>query len=183
MNRSRRSLLARILTVALAALVATAAAEARTPDAAAPLTDPAARVVEPRVHYFGASGCDFCENGKDFLQRWAREDPGLLVSTYDIVANSDHALLFVRLTHAMGIDDTVVPMTIIGHHVLLGFQDDETTGQMIREIVGQCRQVACPDVVTPFISPAEREVMSGTSWTVQRMSATSPGGLLRRGSR
>lgn len=109
------------------------------------------RAEEPTVYYFGASECDYCEAGKSFLERWKAVEAGLQLNVYDIVKESGDALLYVRVTGAIGIVDTVVPMTIIGDHVILGFHSDATTGDEIRGVVQHCRQVGCPDVVRMII--------------------------------
>lgn len=129
----------------------------------------ASRAAEPVIYYFGATGCDFCEVGKTFLERWKTDDKRVRLNVYDIVDRGEDALLFVRVTNAIGLIDTVVPMTIIGDHVILGFQDGETTGQEIQGVVQHCREVGCPDVVRLFLEPDNLEaVKAPRNWIIER---------------
>lgn len=107
---------------------------------------PAAEV-EPQIYYFGASGCDFCESGLAFLKRYSAEDGRVRHKDFDIVGSADDALVYVRVVNAIGLLEPRVPMAIIGRHVIVGYEDDETTGQEIKLAVEQCRLRSCPDLV------------------------------------
>jgi len=86
---------------------------------------------EPVVYYFGAAGCDYCANGLAFLTRWKAADPRMTLRAFDIVASPDDATAFVVVTNAIGLADPRIPMTVVGHHVFVGYEGEETTGEEI----------------------------------------------------
>ena len=45
----------------------------------------------------------------------------------------------------------VVPVAVIGHNVVIGYIDDETTGKEILNHVAECRKTGCPDAVHKLI--------------------------------
>jgi hypothetical protein len=113
-----------------------------------------AGVSEPHVYVFGAEQCSFCERAVKFLRRLHAEKGRFTLHEYDIVASSDDATLFVKVVAAIGLNDPVVPMVIVGREVLLGFQSDETSGREIQRHIETCHVDGCPDLIRPLIEPA-----------------------------
>ncbi len=128
--------------------------------------------LEPKIYYFGATGCDFCSNGLAFLKRYTAEDDRVRFQDFDIIGSPDDAALFVRVVNAIGLADPRVPMTIVGRHVIVGYEDDGTTGREIRVAVEQCRLNGCPDLVNGLITFGP-EIAAGNpkSWVVDQRFA------------
>lgn len=134
-----------------------------------------AETVEPKIYYFGASGCDFCGQGLAFLERLQTADTRVRTKTFDIVGNSDDATIYVRVVNAIGLQDPRVPMTVVGRHVFIGFETDETTGLEIKLAVEQCRLASCPDLIQGLMTFGP-EVASETPrpWVIdQRFAKTT----------
>ena len=132
----------------------------------------AANVVEPQVYYFGASGCDFCDNGLAFLKRFKVEDDRVRFHNFDIVGKPDDATLYVRVVNAIGLSNPRVPMIIIGRHVIIGYESDETTGHEIRLAVEQCRLGSCPDLVHGLMTYGPEVAMETPGqWLIDRRFA------------
>lgn len=127
---------------------------------------------EPQIYYFGAEGCDFCAEGRSYLKRLAMTDDRIKLREFDIVSNSDDALAFVLVVSAIGLSDPQVPMTIIGHNVIIGYQSDETTGEEIRLTLEQCRATSCRDIVGSLIgSGPEAALVTRRNWRIERRFA------------
>lgn len=133
----------------------------------------AALADEPQIYYFGATGCDFCGNGLGFLKRLEAKDARLRLTALDIIANDKDAGVFVAVTKAIGLADPQVPMTVIGHHVIIGFENDETTGAEIISVIDQCRRSNCPDLVRAILKHGgDAEVVSNDrAWVIERRFA------------
>lgn len=131
----------------------------------------AAKGFEPRVYYFGASGCDYCANGLAFLKRYKAGDDRVLFREFDIIASPDDAEAFVRVVSAIGLSDPRVPMTIIGHHVFVGYEGDDSTGEEIKLAVEQCRASGCTDVVKAVLSFGPEVADAAAKWIVNRRAA------------
>jgi len=132
-----------------------------------------AQAAEPEIYYFGATGCDFCANGLAFLKRMQKEDARIRLHDYDIIANPDDAAIYVRVVAAVGLSDPQVPMTVIGHHVIIGYEDDESTGNEIHLTLEQCRAKACPDILRGLVTYGADVVADGghDEWVVERRFA------------
>lgn len=133
-----------------------------------------AKDIEPKIYYFGASGCDFSENGLAYLKRYKIEDDRLSIQDFDIVGNPDDATVYVRVVNAIGLLDPRVPMTIIGRHVIIGYESDDTTGLEIKLAVEQCRVGSCPDLVKGLMTFGP-EIASDAprNWVVDRRFANA----------
>jgi glutaredoxin len=128
-----------------------------------------ADVFMPQVYVFGAEQCSFCERAVRFLRRLHGEKGRFTLHEYDIVASSDDATLFVKVVAAIGLNDPVVPMVIVGREVLLGFQSDETSGREIERHIETCHATGCPDLIRPLIEPATPADSVATGpWMVHR---------------
>lgn len=134
-----------------------------------------AQAAEPDIYYFGATDCEFCENGLAYLKRLQKDDKRIRLHDYDIIANPDDATIFVRVVSAIGLLDPRVPMTVIGHHVIVGYEDDETTGNEIRLTVEQCRVKACPDILHGLVTfgPEVAGAEPADKWIVERRFANA----------
>jgi glutaredoxin len=128
-----------------------------------------AAVAEPhvRVYLFGATHCQLCQKALDYLQRTSATDPRFTFRHYDIERSSAEAELFVRVLLDIGIEEAVVPIVIIGPHVLLGFDDDATSGPEIMRRIEMCQTATCPDFVEQLetLGPA---AAAKRSWRTSR---------------
>jgi len=137
-----------------------------------PLT---ARAAEPEIYYFGASGCGFCADGLVFVKHLQHDDKRVRLTSFDIVANPGDAEIYIRVVAAIGFSDPQVPLTVIGNHAIIGYQDDETTGNEIRLTLEQCRLQVCPDMVRGYLQfNTEMAVTEMHSkWIVERRFAAA----------
>ena len=134
----------------------------------------AVKDIEPKIYYFGANGCEFCENGLAFIKRYKIEDDRILFQDFDIVGSPDDATIFVRVVSAIGLLDPRVPMTIVGRHVIVGYESDDTTGLEIKLAVEQCRVGSCPDLVKGLMTfGPEIATNAPRNWVVDRRFANA----------
>lgn len=130
-----------------------------------------ARSAEPAVYYFGSTGCDYCATGHAFLTRWKAADSRVTIREFDIVSSSDDATSFVTVVAAIGLADPRVPMTIVGHHVFIGYEGDDSTGEEIKLAVEQCRAKDCPDIVKGLLTLGAQVVTAPQGWVVNQRFA------------
>jgi Universal stress protein family len=50
----------------------------------------------------------------------------------------------------------VVSVAVIGHNVVIGYIDDDTTGKEILDHVAECRKTGCPDAVQKLLEQTGR---------------------------
>ena len=132
---------------------------------AAAMTQPSAATATADIYLFWREGCPHCGREKDFLQRLVNEEPRIRVHELEISQSQAHFQAFETLVRGAGIYRPGVPLTVIGHTLLQGYQDDSTTGAEIRSHAGNCLTTACPDLVRPLLeSPMVSESPPVTDW-------------------
>jgi glutaredoxin len=125
----------RCLIISLLAAASWSAARAEA--AALPVT----------VYLFTAQGCLHCRQEKDFLDRLEQTCPGVKVVVLELTESQENQALFARVAKKLQAKMAVVPFTVIGEQFLVGWQDSETTGKTIEELILKAQSQNWPDVV------------------------------------
>lgn len=87
-----------------------------------------------RIEAFVRSGCVHCDRAKEFLSVLKAEEPGLEIATYDVMADKDAAERLLRIMRDSGVEQGAVPAFYINGKLLIGFDDAQTTGRIIRSL-------------------------------------------------
>jgi glutaredoxin len=116
-----------------------------------------AESTEPEVYFFGSASCPYSKAARTFLAAAQAKDPRLRVSDFEIDENVANTRLLGRLYEKIGMPAFwVVPVVVIGHHVVIGYDADETTGAEILSDIAECRKTGCKDTVRNLIEEEER---------------------------
>lgn len=103
---------------------------AATSSVAAPATPDA----EPVVYLLGRDDCGFCKKEFAYL-----EEAGIDYEYLNITEDDRAAELFDAITQKHDISK-VTPITVIGPHVIVGFNGAETTGAQIQEAIASAQE-------------------------------------------
>jgi hypothetical protein len=123
------------------------------------LAMPAARaqVAEPNVYFFWSASCQYSKMARSFLLGAQQKDPNLNIREFEVDDSLPNTLLLSRLYEKIGLPGLwVVPVVVVGHQIVIGYIDDETTGQEILGYVAECRKSGCPDAVKDLIDQPRR---------------------------
>tara|TARA_R110002020_G_scaffold27170_27_gene87555 strand:- start:114 stop:1235 length:1122 start_codon:yes stop_codon:yes gene_type:complete len=135
-----------------AALLAIAAMLVPCPgQAAQTAAGPAAEIV-----VYVRSGCPHCERAKQFLGGVQEARPGLEVRYRPVDTDSSAARELEDIFLAAGAWPPGVPTFVVGNQILVGYDDDQHTGQRLLGLLG--------DPLSPAIEPAPP--LPG-GWTVE----------------
>jgi len=99
------------------------------------------------VYFFNALGCPHCEKEELFLDRLTKENPAVKIYPFEVTKDAANAALLRRVGQELEEDVTGVPFTVIGDQAIIGYLNDETTGQEINRRVDYCSSASCPDLV------------------------------------
>lgn len=99
--------------------------------------------VHTDLHIFWAKGCPHCEKALAFLNPLPQTYPGLRIHSHEISGNQTQIDLLIRLAKQRQITEVGVPLIVLGNEALIGYQDDETTGEMLKSRIEACRKIAC----------------------------------------
>ena len=107
---------------------------------------------EPQAYFFWSQSCPYSQAARSFLQSAQRKDPSLRVRDFEVDQSPSNTLLLGKVYERIGLPEFwVVPLTVIGHHVIIGYIHDDTTGQEILDDVAKCRKAGCRDTMQDLI--------------------------------
>ena len=124
------------------------------------------------VYVFGAQHCASCQRVGMFARQLEASDGRFKLVDVDIGRSSDEAALYLRVLGDIGLSDPVIPMVVIGPHVLLGYDTDETSGRAISAFIEACVVDRCPDFVAALgaNTPA---ALARRAWRLERRWSSS----------
>jgi hypothetical protein len=112
---------------------------------------------EPIVYLFWSAGCQYSKAARTFLQAAQAKDAALSMRDFEVDQSVPNTRLLARLYDKIGLPETrVVPTIVIGHHVIIGYIDDDSTGREILSTLAECRKTPCKDAVRALIETQDR---------------------------
>lgn len=95
---------------------------------------------EQVIEVFVQEGCSYCERAKKFLKDLQSEYPTIRVIERDISKDPAALADLKTIAATSGVELIAVPVFVVNGQVIVGY-DSESTGQMIRNILGDHSQV------------------------------------------
>jgi glutaredoxin len=113
--------------------------------------------IEPQVYFFWSASCPYSKAARTFLAGAQAKDQQLRIRDFEVDESIANTRLLERLYEKIGMPEVrVVPVVVVGHHVVIGYIDDETTGAEILGDVAECRKIGCKDAVRDLIEEEDR---------------------------
>lgn len=103
------------------------------------------------LYFFYGAGCPHCAKEEVFLDKLEKEYDNIVIYRYETWYNGSNARLLSKIAKELNIRSSGVPVLIIGGDVILGYHNDETTGQKISEKIEQFSKTGCNDPVAPIL--------------------------------
>lgn len=129
-----------------------------------------AQSTEPNVYFFWSASCQYSKMARAFLLDAQEKDAHLTIREFDVDQSLPNTLLLGRLYEMIGLPEFwVVPVAVIGHNVVIGYIDDETTGREILDHVAECRKTSCPDAVRNLLERPGRFDEASASSSIKRV--------------
>jgi len=100
------------------------------------------------IYLFWAQGCPHCSSEKIFLNQLMEEYDNLVIHEYEVTNNADNVRLLQQAGERLGITVNGVPFTVIGEHYIIGWYDEKTTGNEIREAISCASNNLCVDIIS-----------------------------------
>ncbi len=98
------------------------------------------------IEVFVRTGCPHCEKAELFLQQLKRETPTLNIVIHDLSKEPHELDRLQAIAEKQGEISLRVPAFRIGDQLLIGYSDENTTGQWIRNALGKKPANAQPSV-------------------------------------
>ena len=134
---------------------------------------------EPQIYFFWSASCPYSKAAKTFLAGAKAEDPRLRIRDFETDESLANTRLLGRLYEKIGLppEFLVVPVVVIGHHVVIGYDRDETTGAEILRDIAECREIGCKDAVRALIEEAGHADQDVATTPAARVARSGEGRL------
>jgi len=94
------------------------------------------------IYFFTDQGCPSCDVQTEYMKILAERYNDIEIKTYDISEQRNKKLL-LELAEAYNENIITAPVTFIAEETIVGFGNEQTTGQIIENIIKQCRITKC----------------------------------------
>ena len=140
-----------------------------------------AESTEPQIYFFWSASCPYSKAARTFLAAARAKHPRLRIRDFEVDESVANTRLLGRLYEKIGIPEfLVVPVVVVGHHVVIGYIDDETTGAEILSDVAECRKTGCKDAVRDLFEEEGRvDQVVATASTARVACEGNPGRATR----
>ncbi|MGV7223910.1 MAG: thioredoxin family protein [Nitrospinales bacterium] len=131
--------------------------------ASATLTDPAWSRSAPdgskiiALHFFWSKTCPHCRKAKPFINELTQSYDWLELNSYEISENRKNAEYFMDLSKSLGNERFAVPAFMFCDQIVVGYVNDQTTGERLRNQLINCRKTLEPDQNNIPTTPLENE--------------------------
>ena len=125
------------------------------------------------AYFFYGDNCGHCRGAMKYLEHLQAQYPELEVRSFEVWHNKSNWNLFMRMSEAYGVTRKgVLPAVFIGDRYVIGFRNDQETGEEIKALVERCSIEGCEDPIKKL--QGDGETATVTSSTTMRSTYTSP---------
>jgi len=104
------------------------------------------------IYFFESKTCPHCAAEKIFLENLEKENSQIEVKSFEITEHPENAELIKKIGEMFGIDASHIPLTIIGRKYFIGYDNDSTTGELIKKLVKEREETNGEDIIAKIIS-------------------------------
>ncbi len=95
------------------------------------------------VHIFWSKGCPHCEKALAYLVPLPDVYSGLKIHPHEVSSDKENLAMLVEFAKQRQLHELGVPLTVIGDEIMVGYQDDATTGEWLKSRIESCLQKNC----------------------------------------
>lgn len=103
------------------------------------------------IYFFYGDGCPHCAKEEMFLDKLEKENLNLEIHRFEVWKNDKNSRFLSDLSKAYGWNVTGVPLTVIGGETIVGYWNEETTGQEIVKAIENHLGTGSRDLVGEFL--------------------------------
>lgn len=105
------------------------------------------------IYFFWGNGCPHCAKEKDFLENTVKwQYPQANINSYEVYNNQQNLSFLKAIAKELNTDIRGVPVIIIGDQPIVGYLNDQTTGQQITDRIDFCLNNQCNDSVAGLVN-------------------------------
>ena len=92
------------------------------------------------LYFFWSEKCPHCEKALPFAENLSTTYPWLKLFSFPVDDHPENSELFSQMATALGQDSIIVPAFVFCDSILMGYQDDATTGKFLDKKLLLCRE-------------------------------------------
>lgn len=96
---------------------------------------------------FHSNSCPHCREEKLFLSKISSEYPGITINSYEVTSSVENLKLFQKTGDALGADIGGVPFLVVGSEYIVGYDNEQSTGNSIIALIDSSIKTPTEDVV------------------------------------
>lgn len=126
------------------------------------------------LNFFYSLSCPHCAEEVPFVEELATNHERVELRAFEVSQNRSNAILLSEIGQKLETPVGGVPFTVIGTETFIGYQDDQTTGQEIRQVVEGCLaefDQSCQDQLGPLLTDETEE---DTEEIIEKPDQTKP---------
>ena len=104
------------------------------------------------LYFFYGQGCPHCAKEEIFLDKLEKENQNLAINRYEVWNNEQNSDLLSRVTKELQVSANGVPLAIVGDQAIVGYLNEQTTGEEIKGLIGNYHYGVTRDVVKEVIN-------------------------------
>jgi len=117
-------------------------------------------LVEPlKIYFFWQQGCPHCAKEKVFLKNLEESDSRIKVDYLELRADNQIPALISKAKQKLGVKGNGVPFTVIGEQSILGWYDDEVTGEPLKKAIEYSLQNSSSDIIQEILSNEDKDTI------------------------
>lgn len=101
---------------------------------------------EVNIYFFYGDGCPHCAKEERFFNKLIDEYPDVKIHFFEVWGNKENANLLKTIGSMLNARINGVPFTVIGENYIIGFQNENTTGEQIKDYINLCLSAQCKDL-------------------------------------
>ena len=110
-----------------------------------------------RFHFFWSKTCPHCQKAKPFVNKLAQIYEWLELNSYEITESRENAALYRTLAEELGEKKFAVPAFMFCEQIVIGYLDEQTTGEHLRDKLLNCRASLVKDKNEASVQGEEKE--------------------------
>ena len=130
-----------------------AGAASATADSPASIQDSSTQSAD--IEVFVREGCPHCSKARDFLAKLQQERPALRIVIRDVDRDPGTLERLQHIAESHGLVTVRVPAFTVGGQLIVGYSDEASTGQLIRESLSRSHPQSRQDKAAPGCEAAE----------------------------
>lgn len=107
------------------------------------------------LYFFWGEGCPHCAAEEKFLAKIQPRYPSLKIHAFEVWKDSEGQKIFSEISKLLKLQQTGVPLTIVGLEAYTGYGTDADSGVAIEKMIQSCLVGECADVIGNFLKNRE----------------------------